>query len=302
MNVFRNGLIFTAGLLIAVPAWAQEAKKDAVAAEAAEVPVDAADAPAADAPVDAPVDGQTEKPAAEGAKGETVLGPGGRPLRTDYPGTDESLLSRMDTNQVQGLQIDGNQPQEAYQMRIQELETKIDDLKEKVFQSKTRIVLLRETLLSGNLAGARAILKAAQAKIGDSDLGQKLEGLKRSGSLDKIAADHGLGRFTLDDILEALARPGRDPRGDVPAPELRARQISFEDIREGMRMSGTVRNVVDFGAFVDLGVKEDGLVHISQMADGFVKNPHDVVAVGDRVDVTVVSVDTKRKRIGLSMV
>ncbi len=188
MNVFRNGLIFTAGLLIAVPAWAQEAKKDAVAAEAAEVPVDAADAPAADAPVDAPVDGQTEKPAAEGAKGETVLGPGGRPLRTDYPGTDESLLSRMDTNQVQGLQIDGNQPQEAYQMRIQELETKIDDLKEKVFQSKTRIVLLRETLLSGNLAGARAIL------IHKTDLGSafklrealySLDGTKIFGQVDK---------------------------------------------------------------------------------------------------------------------
>jgi len=187
---------------------------------------------------------------------------------------------------------------------------KVKGLGERSFQQCAGFLRLRDAaepldttaIHPESYAGARAILKAAQAKIGDSDLGQKLEGLKRSGSLDKIAADHGLGRFTLDDILEALARPGRDPRGDVPAPELRARQISFEDIREGMRMSGTVRNVVDFGAFVDLGVKEDGLVHISQMADGFVKNPHDVVAVGDRVDVTVVSVDTKRKRIGLSMV
>lgn len=90
--------------------------------------------------------------------GDTVLGPGGRPLRTDYPGTEESLEARMDTQQIQGVEVDPNQPQAAYGLRIRELETKVDDLKEKVFQSKTRIVLLRETLLSGNLAGARAII------------------------------------------------------------------------------------------------------------------------------------------------
>lgn len=128
---------------------------------------------------DAPAEGEAAEPAAteQAAEGDAtqpagetqtalpdvstdgqVLGPGGRPLRTDYPGTEESLQPRMDTNQVQGLEVDPNLPQEAYTMRIQELETKIDDLKEKVFQSKTRIVLLRETLLSGNLAGARTIV------------------------------------------------------------------------------------------------------------------------------------------------
>jgi uncharacterized protein len=150
--------------------------------------------------------------------------------------------------------------------------------------------------------GARAILRAAGATPGDDDLAEKLDALRESGELVSIAERHGLGRFTLEDLLGALVRPGRDPRGDVPAPELRARQFTMDDLREGMKLNGTVRNVVDFGAFVDIGVKEDGLVHISKLANRFVKNPHDVVAVGDQVEVTVVSVDRKRKRIGLSMI
>lgn len=152
-----------------------------------------------------------------------------------------------------------------------------------------------------NYAGARAILKALDARVGDDDLAQKVAALRRDGRLAEIAEKHGIGQYTLADILDGLMRPGRDPRGDVPAPELRAGQIKFEDLAPGMRLVGTVRNVVDFGAFVDLGMKEDGLVHVSRMADRFVKNPHDVVAVGDRVDVEVVEVDTKRRRIGLSM-
>lgn len=153
-----------------------------------------------------------------------------------------------------------------------------------------------------NYAGARAILRAASASVGDPSLAAKITALRKSGELANIAKQHDLGTFTLEDLLEALTRPGRDPRGDVPSPELRAKQLSMEDLREGMKLSGTVRNVVDFGAFVDIGVKEDGLVHISKLANRFVKNPHEVVAVGDRVEVTVVSVDQKRKRIGLSMV
>ncbi len=150
--------------------------------------------------------------------------------------------------------------------------------------------------------GARAILEAAGATPGDADLSQKLDELERSGRLTAIAKEHGLGQFTLKDLLADLRKPGRDPRGDVPAPELKARQLTMDDLTEGMRLNGTVRNVVDFGAFVDLGVKQDGLVHVSKMADRYVKNPHEVVAVGDRVEVTVVSVDRKRGRIGLSMV
>ncbi len=149
---------------------------------------------------------------------------------------------------------------------------------------------------------ARAVLRAAGAKHGDPDLADKLARLRGSGELDALATRHELGAFTLADLLDALTRPGRDPRGDVPAPELRARQLSMEDLQEGMRLSGTVRNVVDFGAFVDLGVKEDGLVHVSKLADRFVRDPHEVVAVGDRVEVVVLSIDRKRKRIGLSMI
>ena len=151
-------------------------------------------------------------------------------------------------------------------------------------------------------AGARAILDAASAKVGEDDLAQKIAGLRASGELGRIAEAHGLGAFTLNDLVEALVRPSRDPRGDIPAPELRAEQLTMDDLVEGMRLTGTVRNVVDFGAFIDLGVKQDGLVHISKLANRFVKNPHDVVAVGDRVEVTILSVDTKRGRIGLSMV
>lgn len=153
-----------------------------------------------------------------------------------------------------------------------------------------------------NYDGARAILEAAGARVGDDDLGEKLEALRKSGTLQQLAETHDIGSYTLADILEDLARPGRDPRGDVPPPELKAKQLTMDDLREGMKLSGTVRNVVDFGAFVDIGVKQDGLVHVSKMADRYVKNPYAVVAVGDRVEVTVMSVDHKRGRISLSMV
>ncbi|MBN1991133.1 MAG: S1 RNA-binding domain-containing protein, partial [Anaerolineae bacterium] len=100
---------------------------------------------------------------------------------------------------------------------------------------------------------------------------------------------------------EALAKPGRDPRDDLPKPLLRQDVLKMEDLREGMVLAGTVRNVVDFGAFVDIGVKQDGLVHISQLADRYIKNPFEVVKVGDVVKVKVMSVDVQRGRVGLSM-
>lgn len=153
-----------------------------------------------------------------------------------------------------------------------------------------------------NYAVARAILKAAGVRPGDSTLAAKLAQIRSSGELKRLAEAHGVGVYTLEDIVDGLLRPGRDPRGDVPPPELRAGQLKFEDLHEGMKLTGTVRNVVDFGAFIDLGLKEDGLVHVSKLANRFIKNPHDVVAVGDRVEVTVVQVDTKRRRIGLSMI
>ena len=110
------------------------------------------------------------------------------------------------------------------------------------------------------------------------------------------------GKETLEDIIESLEKPNRDPRDELPKPILRSDVLDLEDLEKGMVLKGTVRNVVDFGAFVDIGVKHDGLVHLSRMAKRYVKNPLDVVSVGDVVDVKVVSVDKERGRIGLSMV
>ena len=111
----------------------------------------------------------------------------------------------------------------------------------------------------------------------------------------------GVGEPTLTDILDALAKPGRDPRDDLPPVQLRADVLSMDDLREGMVLIGTVRNVVAFGAFVDIGVKQDGLVHISALADRYVSDPHAVVRVGDVVTVRVLTIDAARGRIGLSM-
>ncbi|MCB0181826.1 MAG: S1 RNA-binding domain-containing protein, partial [Anaerolineae bacterium] len=110
-----------------------------------------------------------------------------------------------------------------------------------------------------------------------------------------------VGEPTLVDILDSLAKPGRDPRDELPPPLLRQDVLSIKDLKAGMILNGTVRNVVDFGAFVDIGVKQDGLVHISQLADRYIKSPFEVVGVGDVVKVKVISIDAARGRIGLSM-
>ena len=112
----------------------------------------------------------------------------------------------------------------------------------------------------------------------------------------------GIGEITLCDILDELEKPGRDPRQDMPAPVLRSDVLSMEDLTEGMKLKGTVRNIVDFGAFVDIGVHQDGLVHISKMSRRFIKHPLEVVSVGDVVEVTVLAVDVRKKRISLSMI
>ena len=126
--------------------------------------------------------------------------------------------------------------------------------------------------------------------------------LRREGyTIEKLASRLDVGVPTLEDILANLSKPGRDPREDLPAPILRTDVLKMEDLHEGMRLRGTVRNVVDFGAFVDIGLKQDGLVHISEMADRFVQAPLNVVNVGDVIEVSVIKVDTERGRIGLSM-
>lgn len=121
--------------------------------------------------------------------------------------------------------------------------------------------------------------------------------------IDKLSKELGLGAESLKDIIHELKKPGRDPREEMPKPILRKNVMSIDDLEEEMIMQGTVRNIVDFGAFVDIGVHQDGLVHISQLvADKFVKHPLDIVSVGDIVDVKVIEIDTQRNRINLSMI
>ena len=133
---------------------------------------------------------------------------------------------------------------------------------------------------------------------------EKLEELRtklKSVNVVEMAKELNIGEMTLTDIIEELSKPGRDPREDMPKPILRNDVLKLEDLREGMVLTGTVRNVIDFGAFVDIGVKHDGLVHISEMSDKFIKNPSDVVSVGDIVKVKVIKIDQERQKVGLSM-
>ena len=117
----------------------------------------------------------------------------------------------------------------------------------------------------------------------------------------KLAEELNVGEPTLKDIARELQKPGRDPRDDLPKPVLRTDVLAIEDLAPGMELMGTVRNVIDFGAFVDIGVHQDGLVHISRMANRFIKHPAEVVKVGDVIKVWVVEVDAKKKRIALTM-
>ena len=153
----------------------------------------------------------------------------------------------------------------------------------------------------------------AAAKALMEKLGYAPQALKRGGivgilakaeqaGMAKLAAELGVGEMTLRDIASELEKPGRDPRDELPAPVLRTDVLCMEDLKPGMELTGTVRNVIDFGAFVDIGVHQDGLVHISRMADKFIRHPSEVVHVGDVVTVWVVDVDAKKQRIALSMV
>ena len=132
----------------------------------------------------------------------------------------------------------------------------------------------------------------------------KLEEIKTSLSkidVGKTADELQVGILTLKDIIEELSKPGRDPRESMPKPILRSDVLKFDDLKEGMELTGTVRNVIDFGAFVDIGVKHDGLVHISEMADRYIKNPSEVVSVGDIIKVKVIGIDSEKQKVKLSM-
>ncbi len=140
-------------------------------------------------------------------------------------------------------------------------------------------------------------IQATKVEIGTEKVEQALSALDKKA----LSSELGIGIETLELIFAGLTKPGRDPREEVDPPILRSDVLSMEDIQVGMELQGTIRNVVDFGAFVDIGVKQDGLVHISRMKKGFVKHPSDVVAVGDIVTVWVTEIDMKKGRVGLSM-
>ena len=124
---------------------------------------------------------------------------------------------------------------------------------------------------------------------------------KRLVTIKKLAAELGIGEITLADIVKELEKPARDPRDEMPKPILRTDVLEMKDLTPGMILKGTVRNVIDFGAFVDIGVHQDGLVHISQMTDRYIKHPLEAVSVGDIVEVKVLGVDMAKKRISLTM-
>lgn len=134
-------------------------------------------------------------------------------------------------------------------------------------------------------------------KIAKELLGKDLDII----DLKKVSEDLNVGELTLKDIIEELKKPGRDPREDMPKPILRADVLSIDDLEIGMQLKGTVRNVVDFGAFVDIGVKNDGLVHISEISDKYIKHPSEILKVADIIDVKIISIDKKRQKIGLTM-
>ena len=149
-----------------------------------------------------------------------------------------------------------------------------------------------------------AVAETLLEKLGYTKADLTVKGLNLSKKIKNIKAladEMGVGEPTLKDIIKELEKPGRDPRDEMPKPILRSDVLGMEDLREGMIMRGTVRNVIDFGAFVDIGVHQDGLVHISQMSNKYIKHPLDVVSVGDIVEVKVLGVDVKKNRISLSM-
>ncbi len=152
-----------------------------------------------------------------------------------------------------------------------------------------KIGITKEEILSG---GAKNI---------DEKIWEAYPAKKPSESVKKMAEDLGIGEMTLSDIIAEMKKPARDPREDAPPVIFRNDVRSFEDLKVDMELTGTVRNVVDFGAFVDIGVKQDGLVHVSQLSNKFIKHPMDVVSVGDTVKVKILSVDPEKKKIALTM-
>ncbi|MBR2852436.1 MAG: helix-hairpin-helix domain-containing protein, partial [Anaerotignum sp.] len=166
---------------------------------------------------------------------------------------------------------------------------------------ESKMALDRTGVHPESYKAAESLLKLCGYTL-DDVAAKKVTGLaKKIKSPENTAAELGIGVPTLEDIIRELEKPGRDPRDEAPAPVLRSDVLSMEDLKEGMVLTGTVRNVIDFGVFVDIGVHQDGLVHISQICDRFIKHPLEAVKLGDVVQVKVLSVDLQKKRISLTM-
>ena len=150
---------------------------------------------------------------------------------------------------------------------------------------------------------AAALLDACGYTVQDAAEGQLglLEAKVKLQGEEALAQRLGIGVPTLRDVVKELMKPGRDPRDELPAPQLRTDVMDMKDLKPGMELTGTVRNVIDFGAFVDIGVHQDGLVHISQISNRFIQHPGEVLSVGDIVTVWVKEVDEGKKRISLTM-
>ena len=148
---------------------------------------------------------------------------------------------------------------------------------------------------------AKALLEKLGFDTKDIAVGTLKDIHKSINDIKALSKEIGIGEMTLTDIIKELEKPGRDPREDMPRPILKSDVLEMKDLKPGMQLKGTVRNVIDFGAFIDIGVHQDGLVHISQMTDRYIKHPLEVVSVGDIVDVEVISVDEKKGRIALTM-
>ncbi len=175
--------------------------------------------------------------------------------------------------------LDGKNPLDATSVHPESYKA-AEELIKKLGFDKSQVVNIRKTGTSEN-----AMFKMMAGKLDKAKAAKELE----------------IGELTLKDILKELEKPARDPREDMPKPVLRSDILEMKDLKPGMILKGTVRNVIDFGVFVDIGVHQDGLVHISQICDRYIKHPLEAVSVGDVVDVQVMSVDTAKKRIQLTM-
>lgn len=233
----------------------------------------------------------------------------------NYVGVDLNTASASLLTYVSGLNkrladsiVKYREKKGAFSNRFELLE--VSGMGEKVFEQSAGFLKIPESqnpfdntfIHPESYSAAESLLKMFNIDKGSiKDSGAMIDFFINKKGVSKAAAEIGIGEPTLKDIIDNIKKPGRDPREDSPKPILRSDVLKMEDLQEGMKLKGTVRNVIDFGAFIDIGVKQDGLLHISQMANHYVKNPSEHLQVGDIVDVTILTIDIERKRISLSM-